>query len=126
MRQTSIARQLVLSAAVAFAIACTFANAQEKRHQATGTVATSSPTQLVLLKQFGRNKSQLNFVLNPKTKIEGKLAKGERVRIYYSDDAKGQRVAEQVKILTAATSVPAAQAKAAPSAPSATPVAPAH
>ena len=95
-------------------LAAAVTNAQEKHHQATGTVGTSSPTQLVLLKQFGRNQAHWNFVLNPKTKLEGKLTKGERVRIYYYDDPKGQRVAEQVKIIEQASAPPAAPAKAAP------------
>ena len=42
-------------------------------------------------------------MLNPKTKLEGKLTKGARVRIYYYNDDKGQRVAEQIKILTPAS-----------------------
>ena len=33
-------------------------------------------------------------MLNPKTKLEGKLTKGARIRIYYYNDDKGQRVAE--------------------------------
>lgn len=76
-----------------------------KRHQATGSVASSGATQLVLLKTFGRNQARWNFVLNAKTKLDGKVTKGARVRIYYHDD-KGQRVAEQIKVLTPA--VPAA------------------
>ena len=118
MRRIAIGRLLALSA-MAVLLAAAAANAQEKRHQATGTIATSGPTQLVLLKQFGRNQAHWNFVLNPKTKLEGKLTKGERVRIYYYDDAKGQRVAEQVKILSQATPASAAPAaKAAPATPS--------
>jgi hypothetical protein len=63
--------------------------AQVKRHQATGSVATSARTQIVLLKTFGRNQARWNFVVNPKTKLEGKLTKGERIRIYYHNDEKG-------------------------------------
>jgi hypothetical protein len=74
-----------------------------KRHQATGTLATSGATQLVLLKTFGRNQARWNFVLNPKTKLEGKLTKGARIRIYYYNDVKGQRVAEEIKILAPAS-----------------------
>jgi hypothetical protein len=74
-----------------------------KRHQATGTVSTSGATQLVLLKTFGRNQARWDFVLNPKTKLEGKPTKGARVRIYYYLDAKGQRVAEEIKILAPAS-----------------------
>ena len=78
---------------------------QLKRHQATGSVASSGANQLVLLKTFGRNQARWNFVLNAKTKLDGKVTKGTRVRIYYHDD-KGQRVAEQIKVLT--PTVPAA------------------
>jgi hypothetical protein len=93
-------------------------NAPVKRHQATGTVATSGATQLVLLKTFGRNQARWNFVLNPKTKLEGKLTKGARIRIYYYNDVKGQRVAEEIKIL-------APPSPAVPKAPAAAPPAPA-
>lgn len=101
----------------------TSVNSAPKRHQATGTLATSGATQLVLLKTFGRNQARWNFVLNPKTKLEGKLTKGERVRIYYYNDAKGQRVAEEIKILAPASSavakapVPAATPASAPATP---------
>jgi hypothetical protein len=84
-----------------------------KRHQATGTVAASGTTQLILLKTFGRNQARWNFVLNPKTKLEGKLTKGERVRIYYYSDAKEQRVAEEIKVLAPATSAAVNKAPAA-------------
>ncbi len=88
-----------------------------KRHQATGTLATSGATQLVLLKTFGRNQARWNFVLNPKTKLEGKLTKGVRIRIYYYNDVKGQRVGEEIKIL-ASPSAPVTRAPAvAPPAP---------
>lgn len=121
MKRLAIGRLLALGAMVVL-LAGAAANAQEKRHQATGTIATSGPTQLVLLKQFGRNQAHWNFVLNPKTKLEGKLTKGERVRIYYYDDAKGQRVAEQVKVLSPATPASLAPtAKAAPATSSSPP-----
>ena len=72
-----------------------------KQHQATGDVATSASTQLVILKQFGRNKVRWTFVTNPKTKLDGKAAKGAHVRIFYHEE-KGQRVADRVKIMEAA------------------------
>jgi hypothetical protein len=121
-----IARLLAAGSLATTLLAVSVANAQEKRHQATGTIGTSSPTQLVLLKQFGRNQAHWNFVLNPKTKLEGKLTKGERVRIYYYDDPKGQRVAEQVKIIEQANASPAAPAKAAAAALPPTQSQPAH
>ena len=126
MRRMAPGHLRAVGAILIVLLATVAANAQEKRHQATGTVATSGPTQLVLLKQFGRNQAHWNFVLNPKTKLEGKLTKGERVRIYYYDDAKGQRVAEQIKILTQANASPAAPAKAAPATSPAPPSPPAH
>ena len=125
MRRIATAQLLAFGLILAALLAGAAANAQEKRHQATGTIATSGPTQLVLLKQFGRNQARWNFVLNPKTKLEGKLTKGGRVRIYYVNDAKGQRVAEEIKILPPAT--PAAPAaKPAPANSPAPPQQPAH
>lgn len=118
MRRLAICRLLVIFVAALVASGPVDAQvttpAPAKRHQATGTIATSGATQLVLLKTFGRNQAHWNFVLNPKTKLEGKLTKGERVRIYYYDDVKGQRVAEEIKILAPA-SPPVAKAPAAAS-----------
>jgi hypothetical protein len=113
MRHFAISRLLVIFAAALLAGGPVAAQdkAAVKRHQATGTVSTSAPTQLVLLKTFGRNQAHWNFVLNPKTKLEGKLTKGARVRIYYYNDAKGQRVAEEITILAPAAP-PAAKAPA--------------
>jgi hypothetical protein len=112
VRRLASCRLLVIFVAVLVAGGPTGAQVKApavKRHQATGSIAVSGATQLVLLKTFGRNQARWNFVLNPKTKFEGKLAKGERVRIYYYDDVKGQRVAEQIKILAPA-SAPVAKA----------------
>lgn len=116
MRRFAICRLLVIFVAALLAGGPVDAQvkAAVKRHQATGTVATSGVTQLVLLKTFGRNQARWNFVLNPKTKLDGKLTKGTRVRIYYYNDVKGQRVAEEIKILAAA-SPPVAKAPAAAS-----------
>jgi hypothetical protein len=96
-------------------------NAAPKRHQATGTLATSGATQLVLLKTFGRNQARWSFVLNPKTKLEGKLTKGVRVRIYYYNDPKGQRVAEEIKILAPASPAVAKAPAPATAAPASSP-----
>ncbi len=82
-----------------------------KQHQATGDVAASASTQLVILKQFGRNKVRWTFVTNPKTRLDGKAAKGARVRIFYHEE-KGQRVADRVKIMEAAPESSAAAATA--------------
>jgi len=102
-------------------------NPPVKRHQATGTVATTGTTQLVLLKTFGRNQARWTFVLNPKTKLDGKPTRGERVRIYYYDDVKGQRVAEQIKILAPASpAVTKAPAAASPAPASTAPAQPSH
>ena len=128
MKRMAIGRLVAMGVLLAaWVLVGAAASAQEKRHQATGTIATSGPTQLVLLKQFGRNQAHWNFVLNPKTKVEGKLTKGERVRIYYYDDAKGQRVAEQIKILAPATPAsPPPATKAAPAASPTPPPQPSH
>jgi hypothetical protein len=130
LRRLAICRLLVIFVAALLASgpgdaqvkppANTPVNTPPKRHQATGTIATSGATQLVLLKTFGRNQARWNFVLNPKTKLEGKLTKGVRVRIYYYNDAKGQRVAEEIKIL-ALSSPAAAKAPAPAPAPAAPP-----
>lgn len=105
MRRFAVGRFVAVCAMCVVALASGSAAGQTqlapKRHQATGTIATSGPAQLVLLKTFGRNQARWNFVLNPKTKLEGKLTKGERVRIYYYNDAKGERVAEEIKALAA-------------------------
>jgi hypothetical protein len=128
MRHFAICRLLVIFAAAllvsgpgtaqdkaaAKAAAKAAVNPPPKRHQATGTVSTSGATQLVLLKTFGRNQARWDFVLNPKTKLEGKPTKGARVRIYYYLDVKGQRVAEEIKILAPAAP-PAAKTPAAAS-----------
>ena len=117
MRHFAISRVLVIFAAALLAGGPVAAqdkaavNPPVKRHQATGTLASSGATQLVLLKTFGRNQAHWTFLLNSKTKLEGKLAKGARVRIYYYNDAKGQRVAEEIKILAPA-STPVAKAPA--------------
>ena len=76
-------------------------DAAPKTHQATGTVASANAKGLVLIKQFGRNKVNWNFTLTPKTALDGKLVKAERVRVYYHEE-KGQRVAERVRIVEAA------------------------
>ncbi len=121
MRRFAICRLLVIFVTVLLAGSSVHAQAAPpvKRHQATGTIATTGATQLVLLKTFGRNQARWNFVLNPKTKLDGKLTKGSRVRIYYYNDAKGQRVAEQIKILPPAS--PPAPATKAPAAASPAP-----
>jgi hypothetical protein len=133
VRRSAICRLLVILVAVLVAGGTidaqvkAVANPPVKRHQATGTVATAGATQLVLLKTFGRNHARWTFVLNPKTKLDGKLTKGERVRIYYHDDVKGQRVAEQIKILAPASpAVAKAPAAASPAPASTAPAQPSH
>jgi hypothetical protein len=81
-----------------FVLSAISAAAQQKQHQATGTVATSAPTQLTILKKFGRNKARWNFAVTPKTKVDGRLLPTVRVRVYYHED-KGQKVADRVKIM---------------------------
>lgn len=85
-------------------------------HQATGTVVSAGSTQIVVARQFGRNKVNWTFVVNAKTNMEGKPAKAMRVRVYYHDD-KSQHVAERVRIVAAAPMTAAARAGSAPTAP---------
>jgi hypothetical protein len=122
VRRLAICRLLVIFVAALVASGSVDAQVTPpvKRHQATGTIAVTGATQLVLLKTFGRNQAHWNFVLNPKTKLDGKLTKGVRVRIYYYNDVKGQRVAQQIKILVPA-SPPAAPVTKAPAAASPAP-----
>lgn len=63
-------------------------------------------TQLVILKQFGRNKTRWTFSLTPGTRSDAKPAKGARVRIFYHEE-KGRRIADRVKILSPPAAAPA-------------------
>lgn len=71
---------------------------QFKEHQATGTVKSVSSTRLVLIKQFGRNKTDWTFQLSGDTKMQGVPAKAARVTVYYHEE-KGQRIADKIKVL---------------------------
>ena len=87
---------------------------QVKEHQATGSVASATPTQIVLLKTFGKNETKWTFVVNLKTKIEAKPTKGQRIRISYHEE-KGVRIADRIR--GAATSQSSAAATAPKSSP---------
>ena len=88
--------------------------AQVKQHQATGTVAGASPAQVVILKQFGRNTTKWNFVVNAKTRLETKPAKGMRVRINYHEE-KNLRIADRIRLAAPAhTNAPATATTNAP------------
>ena len=105
-----ISKQLakVAAAMLILVLAAVSAAAQQKQHQATGTVATSAPTQLTILKKFGRNKARWSFAVTPKTKVDGRLIPTVRVRVFYHEE-KGQKIADRVKIMgvgSAATSKP--------------------
>lgn len=67
-----------------------------KTHQATGEVVSISGTKLVLLHARGRTKQRMTFVLTPKTKKEGRLVQGERITVYYFEDA-GHLLAKRLR-----------------------------
>ncbi len=81
-----------------------------KQHQATGAVVSFTDTRLVISKATGKNKSDWPFALSPQTKIQGKLAKGARVTVYYHEE-KTQRIAHRVKVLEASKTTAKSGAK---------------
>ncbi len=69
-----------------------------KQHQATGQVASSSDTSLVIFKAVGTKKSEWTFVRNADTKVRGTLAKDAKVTVYYQEE-NGKKIARRVKVL---------------------------
>ena len=86
------------------------AEAQVKPHQATGTVAAASSSQVVILKKFGRNTTRWTFLINAKSKLDIKPIKNQRVRIYYHEE-KGQRIAERIRLADPSGAKPSAEAQ---------------
>lgn len=80
------------------AIAQAGATTPTLKHQATGTVESHTPTQIVMLHAVGKNKTQWDFVLTSATQIPPGVAKGVRVTIYYHDD-NGKRIADRIKVI---------------------------
>lgn len=68
-----------------------------KEHQATGTVVSSSSTNLVISKAVGKKKSDWTFVITPQTKTQGTVAKDAKVTVYYHEE-KDQKIAHRVKV----------------------------
>ncbi len=82
-----------------------------KEHQATGKVVSFSATSLVISKAVGKKTSEWTFVLTPKTKTQGTLAKGGKVTVHYHED-KDQKIADRIKVWEASSGTkPAAKSK---------------
>ncbi len=61
----------------------------------SGTIVSSSSSQLVLSAKVKGKTEQETFVVNPETKIKGTLSSGERAMVRYKDE-NGQKVATWV------------------------------
>jgi hypothetical protein len=88
------------------------ATEKPKEHQATGAVVSSSATSLVISKAAGKGKSEWTFVVTPKIKTQGPVAKGAKVTVYYHEE-KDQKIADRIKVweATPATKAPAKTTK---------------
>jgi type 1 fimbria pilin len=58
----------------------------------SGTVVSSSNSELVLSSRIKGKAEQETFVVNPQTKTEGTLTKGERVMVHYKSE-NGKKIA---------------------------------
>ena len=63
----------------------------------SGTVVSSSSSQLVLSSNIKGKTEQETFVINPQTKTEGSLATGERVMVRYKNE-NNQKVATMIRV----------------------------
>jgi hypothetical protein len=72
------------------------------KHQATGTVQSHTPTEIVMLHSVGKNTTHWDFVLTHATQIPAGVNKGVRVTIYYHDD-NGKRIADRIKVVAVST-----------------------
>ncbi len=70
---------------------------EPKKHQATGTVVSSSNTSLVISKGTAKKKAEWTFVITPKTKTQGTVAKDAKVTVFYHEE-KDQKIADRVKV----------------------------
>ena len=68
-----------------------------KEHQATGTVVSSGASSLTISKGKGKGKAEWTFVVTPKTKTKGTVAKDAKVTVFYHED-KGDKVAHRIKV----------------------------
>lgn len=67
-----------------------------KVHQATGEVLSISTVSLMLLHARGRGKQRMEFTLTPQSKEEIQPAKGERIIVYYRNQA-GRRIVTRIR-----------------------------
>ena len=82
-----------------------------KEHQATGTVVSSSASSLTISKGKGKVKAEWTFVVTPKTKIKGTVAKDAKVTVHYHED-KGDKVADRINVHEAKAEGKAPEGKA--------------
>jgi hypothetical protein len=68
----------------------------------SGTIVSSSSSSLVLSSKVKGKMEQETFLLNPQTKTEGALAKGERAVVRFKDE-NGQKVATNIHAYKAVT-----------------------
>jgi hypothetical protein len=61
----------------------------------SGTVVSSSATELVISSKVKGKAEQETFAVNPETKTQGSLTNGERVVVHYKSE-KGQKVATTI------------------------------
>jgi hypothetical protein len=66
-------------------------------HEVTGMVSSVTGSQLVLDHKWKGKDEKTTFMLNPDTKKEGSIMKGDRASVYYHVENK-QRVATDVKV----------------------------
>ncbi len=63
----------------------------------SGTVVSSSSTELVLSSKVNGKTEQETFVVNPETKTSGTLSAGERAIVRYKDE-NGKKVATMISV----------------------------
>jgi hypothetical protein len=72
------------------------------KHQASGTIQSHTPSEILLLKTVGKHQSKWDFVLTHDTQIPDGVNRGVRVTIYYHED-NGKRIADRVKVVAVTT-----------------------
>jgi len=79
----------------AFAAAKHTGNTAAATLKMSGTIVSSSSSELVLSSKVNGKAEQDNFVVNPETKTKGTLAAGERAVVRYKNE-NGQKVATMI------------------------------
>ena len=68
-------------------------------HHERGTISSMDANELILDHTWRGKEEKTKFTLNPETKKEGSVAKGDHVMVYYHFQ-KGQRIATELKSVT--------------------------